>query len=474
MDAIFVIAGFAAGLSIGLLIMVLTNKGRSERQKAFLETQYGNRIATLEAESESHAALAQRTIEEKRELEVRKDADLERLRSANLELGGQIKAVQATLVAEREEMVKKQKLLEDAQKNLLEAFKALSADALQKNNETFLQLAEQNLSKFQEGAKQDLEARQTAIAESMKPVKETLEKFDQKVQELDKKRAEEFGSLNTSISKMDESNIRLQVETNRLVTALKAPKVRGRWGEIQLRNVVEMAGMMKYCDFDEQQTVITGDGRLIPDMTVYLPNERTVVVDSKAPMNSYLEALECVEEGAREFMLNSHAAAIRKHVDDLSKKKYWTKFDRAPEFMIMFIPGEVFFSAALERDPTLIEYGMQNRIIISTPTTLIALLLAVAEGWREQKITENAEEVSRLGRELYSRMATFVGHLEALGKSLDRSVENFNKAIGSLDRNLLKTARDFKRLEVTSDADIDSPKQIESKARNAPQLENGD
>jgi len=173
-------------------------------------------------------------------------------------------------------------------------------------------------------------------------------------------------------------------------------------------------------------------------------------------------------------LLDSHAAAIRKHVDDLSKKKYWTKFDRAPEFMVMFIPGEVFFSAALERVPTLIEYGMQSGVIISTPTTLIALLLAVAEGWREQKITENAEEVSKLGRELYSRMATFVGHLEALGKSLDKSVDNFNKAVGSLDRNLLSTTRKFRQLEVTSDEEIDAPKQIESKARNAPQLGNDD
>lgn len=473
MDIIFMIAAFAAGILIGLLVMVLTNKGRMDSQRAFLETQYGGKIATLEAERGSQAALAQRLLEEKRELEVRKDADLERLRSANNELNGQVKAVQATILSERAEMEKKQKLLDEAQGRLIEAFKALSAEALQKNNETFLQLAEQNLSKFQEGAKQDLEARQTAIVETIKPVKETLEKFDLKVQELDKKRAEEFGSLKTEITKVEGSNLRLQAETNRLVTALKAPKVRGRWGEIQLRNVVEMAGMDKYCDFKEQQVVQTDDGKLIPDMTVRLPNDRTVVVDSKAPMSSYLEALECSDEGERELKLTAHAAAIRKHLDDLSKKKYWTKFTRAPEFMIMFIPGEVFFSAALEKDPTLIEYGMQNSIIISTPTTLIALLLAVAEGWREQKITENAEEVSRLGRELYSRMATFVGHLESLGRSLDKSVDNFNKAVGSMDRNLLSTTRKFRLLEVTSDEEIEAPRQIESKARNAPNLGKG-
>jgi DNA recombination protein RmuC len=220
MDIIFMIAAFAAGILIGLLVMVLTNKGRMDSQRAFLETQYGGKIATLEAERGSQAALAQRLLEEKRELEVRKDADLERLRSANNELNGQVKAVQATILSERAEMEKKQKLLDEAQGRLIEAFKALSAEALQKNNETFLQLAEQNLSKFQEGAKQDLEARQTAIVETIKPVKETLEKFDLKVQELDKKRAEEFGSLNTNITKMEESNVRLQTETNRLVTAL--------------------------------------------------------------------------------------------------------------------------------------------------------------------------------------------------------------------------------------------------------------
>ncbi len=464
----------AVGIVIGLMVMVLTNKGRMDKQRAFLETQYGGKIAALEAERGAQATLVQRAFEEKRDLEARKDSDLERLRSANNDLHGQVQAVQARIIAEREEMEKKQKLLEDAQKNLLEAFKALSADALQKNNETFLQLAEQNLSKFQEGAKQDLEARQTAITESIKPVKETLEKFDQKVKELDVKRAEEFGSLKTEITKVEGSNLRLQAETNRLVTALKAPKVRGRWGEIQLRNVVEMAGMDKYCDFKEQQAVQSEEGRLIPDMTVRLPNDRTVVVDSKAPMGSYLEALECSDEGERELKMNAHAAAIRKHVDDLSKKKYWTIFPRAPEFVIMFIPGEVFFSAALEKDPTLIEYGMQNSIIISTPTTLIALLLAVAEGWREEKITENAEEVSKLGRDLYSKMATFVGHLEDLGKSLNKSVEHYNKAMGSLEHNLLSTTKRFRDLEVTSDAVIGSPKQIEKMTRNAPRLESGE
>ncbi len=267
MDIVSVVAGFAIGISIGLIIMVLTGKGRIDREKASLEAQFGSKIATLEAERGAQAALIQRTLEEKRELEARKDEELRQLWIANNDLNGQVKAVQATIDAERGEMEKKQKLLDEAQENLLEAFKALSADALQKNNETFLQLAEQNLSKFQEGAKQDLEARQTAIAETIKPVKETLEKFDLKVQELDKKRAEEFGSLRTEITKVEGSNLRLQAETNRLVTALKAPKVRGRWGEIQLRNVVEMAGMMKYCDFDEQQSVIAGDGRLIPDMT---------------------------------------------------------------------------------------------------------------------------------------------------------------------------------------------------------------
>lgn len=474
LDILYVTIAFVVGLSIGLLVMVLTNKSRMNGQRALLENQFGTRIATLEAERVSQSALAQRAFEEKRELELRKDAELERLRSANSDLNGQVKAVQATIIAEREEMEKKRKLLDEAQKNLLEAFKALSADALQKNNEAFLQLAEQNLLKFQEGAKLDLEARQKSIAETITPVKETLEKFDKKVQELDQKRAEEYGSLNTNISKMEESNVRLQVETNRLVTALRAPKVRGRWGEIQLRNVVEMAGMTKYCDYNEQASVTTEDGRFIPDMIVRLPNERTIVVDSKAPMNSYLEALECSDEEDRNSKLDAHASAIRKHVDDLGKKHYWTMFSRAPEFVIMFIPGEVFFSAALERDATLIEHGMRNNIILSTPTTLIALLLSVAQGWREQKITENSEEVSRLGRELYSRMAVFVGHLESLGRSLDRSVENFNRAIGSLDRNLLKTTQRFKELDVSSDKDIEAPRQIEGKTRDVPQLEGGE
>lgn len=471
MDTIFVVISFLAGLSIGLLAMILTNKGRAEGKGAELEIQYGRKIAQLEAERNAQAASVERMSIEKRESEGRREAELERLRAANNALNGQVSATQATLNAERAEMEKKQKLLDEAQVKLIEAFKALSADALQSNNKAFLELAEQNLKKFQEGAVIDLEARQKSIVETMQPVKETLEKFDKKVQELETKRAEEYGSLSKHIGVMQESNIRLQAETNRLVTALKAPKVRGRWGEIQLRNVVEMAGMMRYCDFDEQQVMMTEDGRQIPDMTVYLPNERTIVVDSKAPMNSYLEALECADEEERNLKMDAHASAIRNHVDGLRKKQYWTKFSRAPEFVIMFIPGEVFFSAALERDSTLIEYGMKNSIIISTPTTLIALLLAVAQGWREQKITENAEEVSRLGREMYSRIGTFVGHLESLGKALDKSVDHFNKAVGSLDRNLLSTTRKFRQLDVTSDAEVEAPRQIESKARNVPQME---
>lgn len=471
MDIIILSIGLVVGLSIGLLAMVLTNKGRTERQRAELEMQFRSEIAQLEAERNSQASMIERISNERRESEGRKEVELERLRGLNNTLNGQVSATQATLAAERVEMEKKQRLLDEAQVKLADAFKSLSAEALQSNNKAFLELAEQNLKKFQEGAVSDLEARQKSITESMQPVKDTLEKFDKKVQELETKRAEEYGSLSKHIGVMQESNIRLQTETNRLVTALKAPKVRGRWGEIQLRNVVEMAGMMRYCDFDEQQVMVTEDGRQIPDMTVYLPNERTIVVDSKAPMNSYLEALECADEDERNLKMDAHASAIRNHVDGLKKKQYWTKFSRAPEFVIMFIPGEVFFSAALERDSTLIEYGMKNSIIISTPTTLIALLLAVAQGWREQKITENAEEVSRLGREMYSRIGIFVGHLESLGKSLDKSVDHFNKAVGSLDRNLLSTTRKFRQLDVTSDPEVEAPRQIESKTRDVPQME---
>lgn len=449
MDWTLVVVAFVAGLVVGIVAMILINRIKAETWKVYLESEYKGKVSTLEANLSSSIENINNLRLEKTRLEQMKEEEVRELRKKNEELSGKVREVEATLRARDREMEEKVKLLDEAKVKLADTFKALSAEALQTNNQFFLEQASVTLG----------------------PVKETLSKFDAKVNELEQKRAEDYGALSANISKMEELNIRLQKETNQLVTALKTPKARGRWGEIQLRNVVEMAGMVKYCDFREQEGVTVDDGRMIPDMLVRLPNERIVIVDSKAPMTAYLEALDTEDEAERIAKLDAHAASVRKHIDALRKKEYWTGFERAPEFVVMFIPGEVFFSAALERDPALIEYGMRNNVIIATPTTLLALLHSVAQGWREAQISRNAEEISRLGRDLYARMSKFVNHLEKLGRSLDKSVENFNNAIGSMNANLLPTARRLKEMEVTADAEIDGPPSIDKRTRNVPMIQ---
>jgi DNA recombination protein RmuC len=382
----------------------------------------------------------------------------------------EIATLNATLVAERAMNEEKLALLAQAEARLREVFDALSGEALRRNNQSFLELARAQLGAVQEAAGKDLAGRQQAIGELVTPLRESLASVDAKIQELEKVRAGAYAGLSEQVRGLAETQQRLQTETANLAGALRATSVRGRWGEMQLRRVVELADMLAHCDFVEQPTVTGDDGRLRPDLVVRLPGGKSVVVDAKVPLTAYLEAHEATDDVSRERLFGEHAKRVRQHMAALGAKAYWEQFQPAPDFVVMFLPGEGVFSAALSVDPVLIEFGVESRVIPASPTTLIALLRAVAYGWRQERLADNARAISDLGRQLHERLATMVEHFEAVGNSLDGAVEAYNKTVGSFERRVLVSARKLKELGATGD-DLPVLEPVDQRSRS---LESGD
>jgi len=379
----------------------------------------------------------------------------------------------AALAAERASSSEKIAALNDAHVRLTAEFKALSADALKTNNTAFLQLAQTALAQFQQKAEGDLASRQQAIDSVVKPLKESLEKVDAKIGELEQKRASAYGQLGQQLETLNAAQLRLQGEAAKLSSAFRSTSYAGSWGELQLRRVVEMADMLPYCDFTEQETVRDEDGKTKrADMIVRLPGGQRIVVDAKTSVQFYREALDATDESARAGKLKAHAEKIGVQIDELGAKNYWQQFESTPEFVVLFVPGDHFLTAALQADATLLERAISKKVLLATPMTLIALLKAAAHGWRQEAISQNAEEVSRLGRDLYDRVVKFSEYLEAIGSGLKTATESYNSAIGSYERNLLPGARKFEELGAKGMKKLGAPPpQIEIAAKEISKRE---
>ncbi len=440
---------FFAGLGLGALVVWLVTKNRA-----------------VEAEA---TASSLRQQQEKLQSEL----DVVRAR-LETELKSRA-ASEASLEAAQKNLEEQRKLLEEAKQRLSDTFKSLSSDVLNAQSESFLKLADQSFNKLRAEADGDIGKRQEAIDGLVHPLKEALERYESELKNIESSRKEAYGSLRQHLTQLSETQNQLQRETANLVTALRKPQVRGRWGEITLRRLAELSGMVSRCDFFEQQTASSEfEGVVRPDMVVHLPGDRQIIVDSKVALDAYLDSIEASTEISKQEHLIRHAAQVRRHMEQLGSKAYWDRLPKTPEFAVLFLPGDPFLGAAVERDATLIEDGMARRVVIATPNTLIALLLAVYHGWRQEEIAKNAEEISDLGKQLYKRVSTMWEHLDNLRSALDKAVEAWNRVVGSLEHQVLPGVRRFRELKATTAEEIPELEQVERTTRALPPSPNTD
>lgn len=432
-----------------LIVIQIRQKGQLSElnQQIAVESQKAqDRQERLTREEAAHQSLAEK---------------YERTTQEKLTLEKQIVERDTILLKERESYEERLKLIEKAEEKLKDTFQSLSSEALKSNNSSFLELANATFDKLRESAKGDLKQKEEAISGLVNPIREGLKQFDSRMQEMEKGRVAQISSVSELIQNLTKVHQETRIETQNLVSALRAPNIRGQWGELQLRRTIEIAGMVNYCDFIEQKQIGGDDVNLRPDVVIRLPNNREVVVDSKAPLNAYLEACETDDPNLREVKLKLHAKQIRDHLKRLGQKSYYEHLKESPEFVVLFLPGEVFYSAALEVDPGLIEYGVDRKVLIATPTTLIALLKAIAYGWKNQEIAEKAGEISKVGRDLYDSVVKMLEHLSNVRRSLNQTVNSFNQTIRSTDKRLLPRIRKFKELNAGTEKAIPEIELIE-------------
>ena len=373
--------------------------------------------------------------------------------------------LEMTLRLERQSNEQLDELLDQTRFQLADTFSQLSNAALNQNNEQFLKLAEENLKRYQSEAKADLQSREHAIEQLIKPINDALTKTSQHINDIEKERQQAYGQIHSTIRHMHEGQQTLKQETQNLVQALRRPEVRGQWGEMTLRRLAELSGMVAHCDFFEQTSQDTDNGRIRPDMIVRLPESREIIVDAKTPLDAYLSAIQAKDDVIKSKELRRHASAIRQRAKALSAKNYWAEYTQSPEFVVMFIPGEHFLSAALELEPELLEETMQWNVILATPSNFIAILRAVSYGWKQQALTENAMVIRDLGETLYKRLSVFTGHLGKLGNSLNSSVEHFNKTVGSLERQVLPSGKRFLEMGIRAKEELEAVPPIETQIR---------
>ena len=414
----------------------------------------------------------QGTVTELRAQIQKTSEDLKNIRP-RLEAEQEAKVKAETRLVETVQRLEEERgLLEEAKGKLTDTFKAVAGDTLDNSTTAFLKLAKETFDKILAEAKGDLGKRQEAIQGLVNPLSESLKQFEVHVRDIEKNRQEAYSGLSEHLKTLSSTQQQLQKETANLVTALRKPQVRGRWGEMTLRRVVELAGMSEHCDFAEQVTSDSEEGKQRPDLIVRLPADREIVVDAKVSLEAYLDAVSADSDERRKDAMNRHASQVRTHMNALADKRYWAQFSRAPEFVVMFIPGESFFGAAVDMDASLIEDGLERGVVLATPTTLIALLRAVAYGWRQERIAKNAQEISDLGRQLYERMRTLAEHITEVGKGLEKANMAYNSAVGSMEARVLPAARRFKELGAASGDEVPLVQPIETtpRALTAPEF----